>query len=66
MTSRSEFRRRSISAPKRSGAVAFRERFRVITGAIFDVVNSLGVALFKKNAPPLPDAPGRIDVWPPE
>lgn len=46
-------------------AVLVKLLFGVVTGAIFGMLGGLlGVALFKKNAPP--PAPGTIDVLPPE
>jgi hypothetical protein len=47
------------------GALAFKLFFSIVTGAIFGMLGGLlGVALFKKNAPP--PEPGRVDVLPPE
>jgi hypothetical protein len=47
------------------GALVFKLLFSIVTGAVFGMLGGLlGVALFKKNAPP--PEPGRVDVLPPE
>ena len=44
--------------------IAFKFVFGIITGSVFGMLGGLlGVAVFKKNAPP---APGGVDVLPPE
>jgi hypothetical protein len=44
--------------------IAFKFVFGVVTGAVFGMLGGLlGVAMFKKNAPP---PPGTADVMPPE
>ena len=60
-----ELRDMSGRAGTGPAVVVFKLLFGVVTGAIFGMLGGLlGVALFKKNAPPV--APGRIDVLPPE
>lgn len=49
----------------RSGALAFRLLFNILTGAVFGMLGGLlGVAVFRQNVPP--PQPGRVDVLPPE
>jgi hypothetical protein len=65
----SEIREMSERAGTGAGAaaIAFKLLFGIVTGAIFGMIGGLlGVALFNKNAPPAPGAPGTIDVLPPE
>jgi hypothetical protein len=45
-------------------ALAFKFFFNIVTGAVFGMLGGLlGVAVFKKNAPP---PPGTVEVLPPE
>ena len=63
----SEIREMSERAGTGPAAVAFKLLFGIVTGAVFGMLGGLlGVALFKTNAPPAPQPPGRIDVLPPE
>jgi hypothetical protein len=60
----SEIREMSQRAGTGPLAVLFKLVLGVVTGAVFGMVGGLlGVALFKKNTPPVP---GRVDILPPE
>jgi len=63
----SEFRDLSERAGTGPAAVTFKLVLGVVTGAVFGMIGGLlGVALFKKNTPLVPPAPGRVDILPPE
>jgi hypothetical protein len=48
-------------------AIAFKLVINTVTGAVFGLLGGLlGVALFKKNAPPPPPTYGAVEVLPPE